>query len=219
MTVVVSILGPLEVEVDGVRVPMRGAKRRALLALLAAWATTPTSLDAICDAIWPDQLPEAARRSVQTYVSQFRRIMTVSSSAAGYQVSLDVVAVDAYEFERLVDAAARNPTDAGSQMLEEALALWRGRALVEFADQEWALPLAARWEELRRHAEDLWFTAQRAAGLGEDILPRLEAACAAEPLRESRWEQLILALVDAGRPAEALRAYGRVRTFFGKRWV
>ena len=98
-----------------------------------------------------------------------------------------------------------------NQALEAALGLWRGPALVEFAEEEWARPLAAHWEELRRQAEDRWFAAQRAAGFGDDIIPRLEAACAAEPLRESRWEQLILALADAGRPAEALRAYGRIR--------
>ena len=67
-------------------------------------------------------------------------------------------------------------------------------------------------------AEDQWFAAQRASGFGEEIIPRLEAACAAEPLRESRWEQLILALTDAGRPAEALRAYGRIRDTLRDEW-
>ena len=80
------------------------------------------------------------------------------------------------------------------------MALWRGPALVEFVDEEWARPLATHSEE-PAGAEDLWFATQRAAGFGEDIIPRLEAACAAEPLRESRWEQLILALAEAGRPA------------------
>jgi predicted ATPase/DNA-binding SARP family transcriptional activator len=212
LSVVVRILGPLEVEVDGTTVPVRGAKRRGMLALLAARASTPTSPDAICEAIWPDQPLEAARRSVQTYVSQFRGLFGVVTHAAGYQLDRDTVNVDAYRFEQLVASVVPAGADSSSRQLEDALALWRGPALVEFADQEWAGPLATRWEELRRHAEDLWFAAQRAAGFGEEIIPRLEAACAAEPLRESRWEQLILALADAGRPAEALRAYSRIRT-------
>jgi class 3 adenylate cyclase/DNA-binding SARP family transcriptional activator/tetratricopeptide (TPR) repeat protein len=212
MPVVVRILGPLEVEVDGVPVPVRGAKRRGMLALLAARAITPTSVDGLCDAIWPADPLEAARRSVQTYVSQFRRFIAVETFPAGYQLDRRTVSVDAHQFERLVADVVDVDADATSRQLEEALALWRGPALVEFADREWARPLAAHWEELRRHAEDEWFAAQRAAGFGEDVIVRLEAACTAEPLRESRWEQLILALADAGRPAEALRAYGRIRS-------
>jgi predicted ATPase/DNA-binding SARP family transcriptional activator/class 3 adenylate cyclase len=211
MPVVVRILGPLEVEIDGARGPVRGTKRRGMLALLAARATTPTSLDVICDAIWPDQPLELARRSAQTYVSQFRRSMAVVATPAGYQLDPRTVTVDAYQFERLLAGVVEVDADVTSRQLEEALGLWRGPALVEFTVQEWAGPLAARWEELRRHAEDRWFAAQRASGFGDEIVSRLEAACAAEPLRESRWEQLILALTDAGRPAEALRAYGRIR--------
>ena len=160
---------------------------------------------------WPGQPLEAARRSAQTYVSQFRRIMPVVASPAGYQLNYGTVSVDAYQFERLTANVVEADVDVTGRQLEEALGLWRGPALVEFVDQEWARPLAARWEELRRHAEDSWFGTQRASGFGEEIIPQLEAVCAAEPLRESRWEQLILALTDAGRPAEALRAYGRIR--------
>ena len=172
---------------DGTPVRVRGAKRRGMLALLAARASTSTSLDSICDAIWPDDPLEAARRSVQTYVSQLRRIMGVVTHPAGYQLDDGTVSVDAYLFERLAADVVEGDGDATGRQLDEALGLWRGPALVEFADQEWARPVAAHWEELRRHAEDRWFAGQRAAGFGEEIISRLEAACAAEPLRESRW--------------------------------
>ena len=210
MAAVVRILGPLEVEVDGATVPVHGSKRRGMLACSRRGDHTDV---AGCD-LRPDLARSTARRgrrSAQTYVSQFRRIMPVVTCPAGYQLDRRTVRVDAYQFERLVADVVEVDADATSRQLEEALGLWRGPALVEFADQEWGHPLAARWEELRRHAEDLWFATQRAAGFGEDIVPRLAAACAAEPLRESRWEQLILALADAGRPAEALRAYSQIR--------
>ena len=60
---------------------------------------------------------------------------------------------------------------------------------------------------------------RRAAGLVDEILPRLEAACAAEPLRECRWALSMRALTEAGRPAEALtRTAGFVRRY-ARSWV
>jgi DNA-binding SARP family transcriptional activator/predicted ATPase len=212
MSVAVRILGPLEVEIDGVCARVGGAKRRALVALLAARSTTPLTLDTICDAVWADEPVEMARRSVHTYVSQLRRVVPVRLVPAGYQFDIAPSSVDAYRFEDLVQRAADvEPIEAGA-LLGEALALWRGPALAEFADAEWARRQATRWQELRLEAEDRWFAAERDAGREERVLPQLEAACADEPLRENRWELLMTALLRAGRPADALRAYGRART-------
>ncbi len=126
MAAVIRILGPLELEVDSETVPIRGAKRRGMLALLAARANTTTSLDAICDWIWPDQPLDAARRSVQTYVSQFRRTMAVVSHAAGYRLDVRTVSVDAHHFEQLANGAVHDKHHT-NQTLEAALGLWRGR--------------------------------------------------------------------------------------------
>ncbi len=48
-------------------------------------------------------------------------------------------------------------------------------------------------------------------GAAADLIADLEAAVAEAPLRERRWAQLMLALHRAGRQAEALRAYQRLR--------
>src|SRR6185436_17738277 len=47
--------------------------------------------------------------------------------------------------------------------------------------------------------------------LGDDVIGELEAAIAAHPYQERLWELLITALYGAGRQADALAAYRRVR--------
>ena len=75
----------------------------------------------------------------------------------GYALRADAVAVDAEHFERLVDDGRRALDDGAAaeaaQVLEEALGLWRGRALEEFAFDDFARDEIHRLEELR-HARD-----------------------------------------------------------------
>ncbi len=99
--------------------------------------------------------------------------------------------------------------------LRAALGLWRGDPLVELADHLVGLAEAARLVELRRAGEDL--LADGRLGLGEHagLVGDLERAVAAEPLRERRWAQLMVALYRSGRQADALRAYQRLRSVLG----
>ena len=51
----VRFFGEFEVSEDGVPVPVRGAKQRALLAMLALQRGKPVSADRLIDAVWGDQ--------------------------------------------------------------------------------------------------------------------------------------------------------------------
>jgi hypothetical protein len=95
--------------------------------------------------------------------------------------------------------------------LEEALALWRGDPLAEFAGEPWAGPVAGRLTEAYDLAledrVDAWLTLGRHAQAASE----LEGMVQARPLRERRWEQLVVAAYRSSRQADALRAYQRCR--------
>src|SRR5205823_7759629 len=98
----------------------------------------------------------------------------------------------------------------------DALALWRGDALADFAFETFAQEEIARLQELRLEAEELRVDAELALGRAAEQLGALEALVAAEPLRERRWAQLMLARYRAGTQQDALDAFQRARRALGE---
>ena len=69
----IGFLGPLEVARDGVRVPMRGKRRAALLAALLMSPGSTASRDRLVDAVWGEMLPKDPTHALESLVSQLRR--------------------------------------------------------------------------------------------------------------------------------------------------
>jgi WD40 repeat protein len=92
-------------------------------------------------------------------------------------------------------------------VLRAGLALWRGGAYAEFADEDWARPEAQRLGELRLVAYELLADAELACGRAAEVVSELEALAGEHPLRESFQAMLMLALYRSGRQVEALRVY------------
>lgn len=208
----IGVLGPLQVAVDGDRVVIRSARERAVLEALALQAGGLTRVDAIVDAIWDDEPPPNARKVVQTYVARLRKLLppnTIVSELDGYRLaSTSREVLDASMFEDLVTA----PTSRRSaERLREALSLWRGEPYADLADVPAVVGERARLFELRRAAEEEEIDALLAQGEHGQVVAAAEAAVTAEPLRERRWAQLMIALFRSGRQADALRAYRRCR--------
>jgi predicted ATPase/DNA-binding SARP family transcriptional activator len=221
----VRVLGPLElVDVggDGRRVALPGAKMRGLLVLLALEAGRVVPVERLVDALSGDELPQRATNAVQQLVSKLRRALPPSGAdavvtrAPGYLLDVPSTDVDALRFERLLGegraAAARGDHLTASVVLAEALALWRGDALVDVPFEGAVASARTRLQELRRSAAEDRADAELALGRHDGLVAELEAMVLAEPLRERRWGQLILALYRSGRQADALRAYQRART-------
>ncbi|MFJ8834044.1 BTAD domain-containing putative transcriptional regulator [Micromonospora aurantiaca] len=214
----VGILGPLEVR-DGDRpVDVAGARLRALLIRLALDPGRPVSVPALAEALWGDEPPTDTANAVQTLVSRLRRAvpgLAVRSSPAGYRLDLDPDDVDAGRFERLTrqGRAALRDGDAATARatLRDALALWRGPALAEAADAPYAAAAVARLAELRLTAQEDRIEAELRTGRPELLVAELEELTAAHPLRERLAELHLRTLAAAGRPAEALAAYERIR--------
>jgi predicted ATPase/DNA-binding SARP family transcriptional activator len=215
-----GILGPVEVTDGGDPVSIPGAKERRLLALLAISAGRVVSADRLVSELWGADLPRDPANALQAAVSRLRKALgprgpeTVVTRSPGYLLDVDPDAVDARVFERLVAEGRRrlaNQPAEAVQPLTEALALWRGAPLVEVADTDMGRVEAARLEEARLGAEEDRADALLAVGRHADVVGELEALVRAQPFRERRWGQLMLALYRSGRQAEALGAYQEAR--------
>ncbi|GAA3773322.1 BTAD domain-containing putative transcriptional regulator [Micromonospora maritima] len=214
----VGILGPLEVR-DGERsVVVAGARLRALLIRLALDPGRPVSLSALSEALWGDAPPADTANAVQTLVSRLRRAVPglgVRSGPAGYRLDLDPDDVDAGCFERLARQGREALRDGNARealtTLRDALALWRGPALAEVTDAPYAATAAARLAELRLTAQEDRIEAELRTGRPELLVAELDELTAAHPLRERLAALRLRTLAAAGRPAEALAAYERIR--------
>ena len=214
----VKFFGEFEVLDGGVPIPVRGAKQRALLALLALQRGSPVSADRLIDVLWGDSEVANPANALQAQIGQLRRTLGAASivtSEAGYAFAVGQDDVDAARFEHLV-AEGRRLSEEGemglaSTMLGEALRLRRGEPLSEFAYAGFADAERAYLEELTLVAIEARVAADLALGRHGELVGELEALCREHPLRERLRELLILALYRAGRQAEALRAYTEVR--------
>ncbi len=209
----IRILGPLEVSEDGRVVEVGAGRQRALLALLALHACEIVATDRLIEGLWGGSPPPTAAKALQNLVSQLRRSLGADSIATrppGYSLRLDADDLDAKRFERLAAEGHRlleeDPGRAG-QTLREALALWRGRALADFAYEDFAQSEIARLDELRLAATEDRIDADLALGRASELVPELEPLVSTHPLRERLRGQLMLALYRSGRQADALEAY------------
>ena len=106
----VRVLGPLEVRVDGRAMAIRGSRPRAVLAVLALQAGRPVSAERLAVALWGEDAPQGALKTVQVHVSRLRKALGDSSGAllattpAGYRLVLGPDELDAERFERAVAA-------------------------------------------------------------------------------------------------------------------
>ena len=174
------------------------------------------STDTLVEALWGSDLPAAPRNAVQHHVARLRRALgddAIRLAADGY--ALDGAMVDATQFEELL-AAARGALRAGdargaADTIADALALWRGPALLGLPQSSWATAEAARLDSLRLDALEERFEAALALGEHGDVAAAIRAALEESPFRERLWGQLMLALYRCGRQADALEVFQEAR--------
>jgi YVTN family beta-propeller protein len=212
----IRLLGPLEVAADGRVLQLGGGRQRALLAMLALRPGEVVSSDALIDALWGETPPPTVHKALQNLVSRVRRAVdpletgVIVTRQPGYLLSLPEDAIDVRRFERLSQQGRQalevNPREAGA-ILREALALWRGEPLAEFAYEPFAQAEIGRLGELRLRTVEDRTDADLADGRDEEVVAELQSLVAAHPLRERLRAQLMLALYRSGRQADALAVY------------
>ena len=177
------------------------------------------SAERLVEDVWAVATSEVRRNTLQSKVAMLRRALgptAVVSRDGGYALAVEVAQVDALAVLRLAAEAVRlregGDPDAAADLCESALGLFRGVPLQAAGDAEWASVSRTRIEEAHTALLEVWFWARLQLGETGSVIGDLEGAVAAYPFQESLWELLITAIYRAGRQADALAAYRRVRT-------
>jgi predicted ATPase/DNA-binding SARP family transcriptional activator len=216
----ISVLGPVEVRRDGEPVPVPGGKTSELLVRLALEAGVLVRTDRLVDDLWAADAVNTRRNTLQSKISKLRRAfgdpLVIAAGDGGYRLAVEPSAVDALAvLQHAVTASAL--LDAGddrgaADLSASALQLYRGDLLQAAGDGDWAAPHRARLDEARMTLIETQFSARMRLGDAGDVIGELEAAVATHAYQEGLWELLITALYRAGRQADALATYQRVRS-------
>jgi DNA-binding SARP family transcriptional activator len=144
-----AILGSLEVKSGDRPVDLGGPKQRAVLAFLLVHVNEVVALDRLIDGLWGETPPARATATLQVFISNLRRALeperpprapatVLLTRPPGYLLRLATSDLDAARFEALAEEGRRHllrgDAVAAHAALTDALALWRGPALAEFAD-------------------------------------------------------------------------------------
>ncbi len=232
----ISLLGPFQIALDGKPV-MAGlwAKTQALLAYLAAEADTYHRRETLAALIWPDQPDEAARHNLRQALVQLHHaigegqppFLAITPQAIQFNRASDHW-LDVARFSDLVQDCQRHThrraetCRACIQRLEQAMTLYRGDLLADFAlkdsapFEEWAI---IRREQLARAALAALrtLTAHSAVRCDYDAMEQgARRQIEIDPFRESAHRELMRALAWSGQRNAALSQYAALARLLAK---
>lgn len=212
----IRLLGPVDIAApDGPR-EVPGPRRKAILAVLGLHAGDVVSTDQLIDVVWGERAAGTGLNTIQSHMSALRRGLGISSAIVarppGYALDLPGEPTDVATAERLVHGARRASEPARRvELLHEALALWRGRPLLDVAGLPWLAEQSERLAALQTEAQRALIDARLALGEHRQLLPELRRLAALHPFDEQLQGQLVLALYRAGRQCDALAMLRHVR--------
>jgi DNA-binding SARP family transcriptional activator/tetratricopeptide (TPR) repeat protein len=212
----VRLLGPLDVISGSQPRPVRGLRRKAVLAALALHPGEVVSTGLLAEIVWAGTAPATTVNTLQSHVSYLRGLLggraAIVARPPGYLLDLGPDGTDVQLAGRLLreGRAAADPA-CGAALLQTALDLWRGAPLADLAGLPWLEEQAERLSVLAVSLQQAWADARLAAGEHHALVPDLERLAAQRPLDEQVVAQLMLALYRSGRQADALAAYQRLR--------
>ena len=210
------ILGRLEVVVQEHPVSVVAGRQRVLLASLLLRANEIVPIDELIDRLWGARPPRNARPTVQTYVQRLRQTLgapeRVVTAPTGYQVVVGPGELDLARFrEQAARARAAPDLAERSELLQGALAQWRGRPLVDVPSESLQTQAVPHLEAERLEVLEWSFDVGLRLGRHAELIRPLRLVNQEHPLRERFAAQLMLALYRSGRQAEAFGVFQDVR--------
>ncbi|MFB7597049.1 BTAD domain-containing putative transcriptional regulator [Streptomyces sp. NPDC056160] len=226
---IVRVLGPLRVTVNGTSVVPTAAKAKKLMAMLVLNRGRVVQRATIERELWDLDAPRSASTGIQNCVMWIRKGIgcaqpgdagrlarqTLITEPTGYRLEVPGDQFDVVRHQRLVAEAAT--AEAGgdlaeaSALLNAALNLWRDAPL---ADVPAGPVLRAHVRQLEEDRKAV-LTQRLALDLRlrryAEVVGELHALVALDPYDEVLHEYLMLALYLSGRRNDALTAYRQAR--------
>ncbi|MFD5751131.1 BTAD domain-containing putative transcriptional regulator [Streptomyces sp. NPDC127033] len=195
-----------------------GMRPRTLLAALLLAGEQGLSQTEIHRALWGSAPPATVRAQIHTYVSRLRRALGGEVQFVrrpnGYALLPHDVTVDYQEFLRLSargrESVAAGDVAEGKALYQAALGQWSGAPLTgatEFLDEV----ESPRLNELRLSVTEEKAAADLALGLSREVVGELTPLVEQFPFRERLRSQLMTALYQGGRQADAIAVYRQGR--------
>ncbi|MFI1995886.1 BTAD domain-containing putative transcriptional regulator [Actinoplanes sp. NPDC020271] len=210
-----GVLGPVEAWAGGHRLHLGPPQQRMVLAVLLLNEGAVTSTGELVEAVWAEEPPAGAVKTIRTYVSRLRAVLesagdTIESVARGYLLRPGPGRYDLARFRSLTAALEAVPAPERASRAREALALFRGEPLAGL-EGPWAHLQRTRLAALRAATYETLFAAEIEVGAHAGVIAEIPAVISQFPFRERLHELQIIALHRAGLRADALSAYREVR--------
>jgi DNA-binding SARP family transcriptional activator len=218
------ILGSFALSHGGQRWPVSSKRVATVLTLLALSPGAPVWFDRLVDELWGDNPIANERNALQAAVTRSRKLLEAAYGrnagsllrivSTGYVLDVPAAAVDAHRFVACAERGAAlvhcDPA-AAVGVLEEALAMWSGPALLNTRDGFQSRLEAQRLDEHRLSAYEDLITAKLAVGTERVSVAELQQLALEHGGRERLSELLMLTLYRDGRQTEALEVFHRIR--------
>lgn len=218
----IRLLGPVSAKAGSQPVNLGARQQRLVFAVLALEVNSLVAVERLIDLIWPDDPPPTARRVIHSLISRLRSTLaragavhhqvSLQGRGTGYTLAAEPSTVDAHRFSDMI-ARARNARIDQHRLalLDDALALWRGPALMGTAGEPTRALLCGHLEDARLvAAEDRLDTLLR-LGRHHEVIDQATRLAGEHPHRSRFTAALMLALHQAGRTADSLAVYHQTR--------
>ncbi|MGW7683459.1 BTAD domain-containing putative transcriptional regulator [Kribbella sp. NPDC054772] len=211
----IRVLGPVDAAIRGRPVGLGRPRALQVLAALVLHEGRVVPLERLIAMVWQDDPPASARTQVSIQISALRRAFdlgdgtppVIMTTPGGYRLDHTRVWTDVAEAGRLM-AAAKAETDpaAAVEQLRSALGLWHGPVLAGLEAPGLAAA-AQQWSEARLWTCEQLYAHELTLARGRELVGELTRLVAEHPLREKLRAQLVTALWQSGRRADALASY------------
>lgn len=222
----VRVLGTVEVW-DGHALAIGGPRQRRIVAALAAAGGTTVSIDRLMEIVWSGEEPsDNAEQNLRSYVHRIRQGLgerwadRLETRSNGYGLRLEGGELDEARFVQLaadVERAAGDGDHARAvDLADDALGLWRGTPFADFVGEDWVAGEVARLEDAHARLAERRADSLLALGRAAQAVSAAEALTRDYPFREQPRRLLMLALYQAGRQPDALRAFQEYRALLSE---